>query len=791
MKTNKQDKIKVNKSGFKRSKFNWSHDVNTTFSWGEIQPTQCKLIVPNSKTTMSIQSLVRLAPMVAPTFGRVRYKTFSQFVPIAEIFPNFDALMSQEPVTTAGGTKVPSQVPTVYLSQLSSYILHGARATIYFAMDTTDGRTAAQNAAAGYYVTSYRPDPYGNLDAANVLKGYLTELVNSGYFVNNNDPYASLTSGLPSVGRRVMFDMSKVTNNGTSFLSNSVVPLALTDTVQLFPVQRGYTPSSHTKPKIPSYMREVTMDGADYVIEGNHFKSDNTAIHYAIAFELSDAGKRLRKVLQGCGYQIDFGSSEMVSVLPLVAQYKAYFDVFGLQLYQGWETTFCSKFIKYVENDFILNPNILFDGTALSDTNANAFKYFILSELMNEWYTESADWIGSHLDRLAVTPDAKTDEFISVGSSGDLQFGANVNDAALSRPDGTISSQVASNTVNLSSVPSQTHSYITQIKHGQVDTIVLQRMYRWCNRNSILGRAIEKVLRAQNLGKYCDECKSNFIGTTDVLVTISDVVSQAATEQASLGEYGGRGLQYDSSKTFVYENDSFGYWITLSTIVPESGYTQGLDPTLLVDSKFKFYHPDFDAIGMEMTSKSALAAASYINGLAPYHGDDGFGFTPMYSKFKVCYNLVNGDFNRHSKRSVYLPYTLDKQINVNDFDVDWSAYDQSATPDPLAGVVIQRSGRSSNLPVAGNVWRTPTKYSWLGNFDRIFLNVGERESESVGAYPDNWFVGFDDFNDDNFLAHNIYDLICYAPMKPIEDSYGLEDDTDDCNHAGAEFVNKA
>ena len=43
MKTNKLNKIKIQKSGFKRSKFNWSHDVNTTFGWGEIQPTQCRM----------------------------------------------------------------------------------------------------------------------------------------------------------------------------------------------------------------------------------------------------------------------------------------------------------------------------------------------------------------------------------------------------------------------------------------------------------------------------------------------------------------------------------------------------------------------------------------------------------------------------------------------------------------------------------------------------------------------------------------------------------------------------
>ena len=56
MRTNKQSKIVVPKSGFKRSRFNWSHDVNTTFAWGEMQPTQCKMLIPGSKTTMDAQT---------------------------------------------------------------------------------------------------------------------------------------------------------------------------------------------------------------------------------------------------------------------------------------------------------------------------------------------------------------------------------------------------------------------------------------------------------------------------------------------------------------------------------------------------------------------------------------------------------------------------------------------------------------------------------------------------------------------------------------------------------------
>ena len=61
---------------------------------------------------------------------------------------------------------------------------------------------------------------------------------------------------------------------------------------------------------------QVTMDGADYVIEFTVPMTGATGgvVHCAIAFELSEYGKRVRKIIQGCGYQIDFASAETVSV---------------------------------------------------------------------------------------------------------------------------------------------------------------------------------------------------------------------------------------------------------------------------------------------------------------------------------------------------------------------------------------------------------------------------------------------------------------------------------------------
>ena len=141
MKTSVQNDIKIPKSGFKRSKFNWSHDINSTFGWGEVQPIECKLLVPNSKTVVNNKGLIRFAPMLSPTFGRVRYKSFSQFVPLEDIYPNFGSMMSQEPKSTSNQTAIAKKLVNIPLCHLSAWAFMGARATVYFAIQTNDGKT--------------------------------------------------------------------------------------------------------------------------------------------------------------------------------------------------------------------------------------------------------------------------------------------------------------------------------------------------------------------------------------------------------------------------------------------------------------------------------------------------------------------------------------------------------------------------------------------------------------------------------------------------------------------------
>ena len=809
MKTNKQSKIKVPKSGFKRSRFNWSHDVNTTFSWGEIQPTQCKLLIPGSKTTMSTQSLIRLAPMVAPTFGRVKYKTYNQFVNISEIFPNFDAMMAQEPKSTGYGTRVPQSIPYVKLGVLCANILYGARATLYFADNATD-------AANGEYWTQYRsaPNVVPNTNDPNCGDWYdhCAHILGSSSKPFDNfgpDVFNHAANGvMPEINGLVMH-LFKFGNAYSVHGNNNLsVVLGTPSMADLCPVRQDYTPGAPaTSPlSLKDYQKEVTFNSADYVLEGSYEYSSGKTEYFALAVELSDFGKRLRKVFQGCGYQIDFQSNMNVSILPLLAQYKAYFDIFGLELYQGWETTYCAQIIKDIENRFLDNVTARFQrtnkGALATINNSNNGLAFIMTELVNEWYTDDADYVSAHIAKLGVSPIVTADGFVDLysQSNGDpyIYEGKNVaatTDDMTQGSDMIYGSQkdngdasTTNNSTNVGGIP-----WIDGVKHTQIDAELLKRIYKWCNRNTVLGRRIAELLRAQGLGKYVDECKSNYIGSTDTLITISDVVSTAATEDAALGEYGGKGLQYDQSGTLVFENDSYGYWVTLATVVPEAGYTQGLDPTLTSLDKFNLYNPDFDAIGMELTPKANVVGNQYIcDPTIGSQGYNGFGFIPRYSKFKVCNNLTNGDFNRHGKRATYMPYTLDKQLNVNDYSVDAESYKFQDLAHKIWNYVkLDKSVKTNSMPIAGNVWRQPTKFNWLGNFNRIFLNVGQRDDSDIANVNAGDAIGFTDYNDDNFLGHHIYNVQSYAPMKPIEDSYGLDDMDDPNGKAGVEFTSKA
>lgn len=137
--------IKASLPNVKKNKFNLSHDNNTTYDWGSVQPLMSKLMLPDSSININMEQLTRLAPMVVPTFGRVKMKNIAHFIPCSEIFPNWDALMSQTKVTRSAGsqsssnTYVPKNVPFVNNNVLTAFCLAGAKVNLYWSGDVGTG----------------------------------------------------------------------------------------------------------------------------------------------------------------------------------------------------------------------------------------------------------------------------------------------------------------------------------------------------------------------------------------------------------------------------------------------------------------------------------------------------------------------------------------------------------------------------------------------------------------------------------------------------------------------------
>lgn len=762
MKTNVLSKIPVGGADRSRARFNFAHDINTTCGFGEIQPILGRLTPADSKTTLDFKSLVRLAPMIAPTFGRMHFKTWTQFIPCSDVSKNFDGMMSQTNVTRPAGTFVPQSMAHIPLSILSTFCFIGADVTVYFDELALSSGTGIH---APYIATSRQEmmDFFGVSDAKQVppLLGFTWQ--NS-----STDSYAVNYNGY----KAWYFNLGKLVSShyAAEFYVPTALSKPLSDSTSLEQlIDSPYTQGTNLTGKV-----HVSLESADYVYS---FDFRGKSVH--LAFNFSSFGKRFAKQIKGLGYQVDLTAHEVdVSLLPLFAEFLSYYEIFAPQLYENWENTATANLITFCDNSFGGNALVTGDPDCANLFTRSDWQHYLrdwILEMSTMYVTESQDWVSSHTEEMLISPS----------SAGALRFydfdGALVDNIQVPSKDGE------------QNLPSS----IKDIVHGVWDEEFLKRALRWTNINTVAGKKVADLLRAQGLGDYVDSHKSHFIGYTEQLINITDVVSTSDTfkpatdtESASgslLGEYGGRGLSFNESQNFVYENNQIGFVITLCAIVPESGYSQGVDHSLKSIDKFSFYNREFDALGMDLTPKYEICSArdwSTDQTIESLETHSSFGFTPRMSGFKVANNVVNGDFSLRSTRSAYLPYTLDKYIALGEKFVNLIS-DNSKVKYGVYDLL-------SKIPVAGVVWRYPSRYPWLANLQRIFANM-QTDPKEWQLYSDffgeqaqaKWLYCSTDV--DNFLVHIVCNLQQFAPMLPIERTFGTTDD----NNSGNTEMEKA
>lgn len=700
----------VQKQGIvKKSKFDLSHDFSTSFNWGEVQPLMCRLLPTASSNTINMANVIRLSAMNVPTFGRVAFKQSWHFVPMADIFPNYVNLLSGVP-----------QAQTISSSTVDGVILN------------TEFPTITPSLLMSVLCTKDRSsyDVYSR-DGTNVIENEWHATV-EGFTT-----WAQATSRFPNLppvsNSQSNYSLSDFTENRRSYLTNTL----------------GYSSLG---------MDQLIKPAAADFVNFCHYSSAD----WLTCYRLSTKGRRLYKIFLDLGYVVDFNSTLKMNLLPLIAFYKAYFDAYCLPQYQNWETTNAFKLIKYMYELGTVSIDL-----ATSSTDISLYWNGFIDDLSQCWYSENADYVSAHVP---VGSDSGSSYNNLPGATDQLM-------SQLKYVKNGKQTSASEQFVNPSSIHINGIEFSGQYL-DQVSDDVLKKLYLSVNSESAAGFNIKDRLLAKGYKTFVDECKSNFIKSSMTPIQISDVNSTADTMDAAgngqpLGSYAGKGVQYDETGSFTYENSEIGYLIGIGTIVPiQSGYPFSLDPTLLGINRYTFYNPSFDSLSYEQTPKACVGHNKEYYVASSSLDSNVFGLVPRYSGYKIAQNRLSGCFAFNSERASWMPYTLDRDIVENN-DTEFHQNESADT----AFVYTARSNGINVIPSAGADWRYPTNNSWKGNYNRIFYNEGMSDD---GNPISPFFTRVADESylptTDNFLVHSAISYDQWANMLPISESFDTIDE---------------
>lgn len=722
-------KINLGSSKLKKSFFPNSFDSSTTLNFGEIIPTFCKEVVPDSNVNIDVRSGVRFAPLTLPTFGAAFLKNYYFYNKFSDIYPPFNNLLTQTPYVngSSGMDYIPTNVPNVPLSFLWAMVLTNAQYTLYF---QNDGQIMS---------SSNNPVSLATFNLSKADLGDWTGLTND-----------VLAATILMNGRGI--NTSKLTSASLSLYSpvfgHNTTTFDIPDEDSL--EQFDYL--------VPNIQAKTDAPGDFWQFQGSYVKFPTPSSangFYTIGVRLNDTGKLLRKILVGLGYKIG-NYSTRVSILPLIAYFYNYFDTFAPKRFIQKINTAAYKIMNIVVNENRTFEDVFYT-TKLGAPNQLGVQF--VDDLASCFYTEDTDYytsqiigqvnnFGKEISRKYLGHNYCDDEVqlqtVTGGNSSTAYFG--FNDIDFRTPDNT-------NVANA---------------HQQSQQNILSRLTEFLNIRSLVGGKIADTLESIFGIKKKDVLNGDnpYIGSSSIEVQCSDVFSTAETQQGSLGEYAGKAVAGGNNGNFNVDCSAHGIVMCFSTIVPRTQYVDGVDPCLFHNEYSDFYNPKFDGLTLLPTRALSLYAHDSLGNYGSRSDNvdsHSFGNSPIYSEYKIkTQGVLNGDLSLRSTQSSYDSFTMDKSI-ANE------PYSSSVN----GGVITARVAIGSPLYMtAGTMWRYIGRWLWYGRFDRIFLQT----RDSVYDWP---YDGFTTRNinrtDDNMIVHNIVDLKINAPMLPMADSFMTKD----------------
>ena len=346
-----------------------------------------QLFNSSSKGKVSIKGnlgqFMRLAPMPFPTFGEVKLDTLAVGVPIEQIYPAWASFMSGKDYQLgSGGSYYPVKLPFITNQQIT-IMLYGLFGTQKFYLsDQSANNPSKIPAKIVKNDSSFDSIEFSNLNLLDfdVLLSEARKIYDSSVLKVADDYHDVKLSD----GSTIVFSVPTL----TIFFDYFEGRISLDYTRELL----GYPVSSAHVAKRVVAQADPSLDeiyaaamSADYVsVSGTGFT----------VYKLSSKGKALRKVLIGLGYNLSMDDLTEMSVLPLLACYKAYFDNFFPNRGIDWMATKCHQVVSYIGErncvDLVSDPNMV-----------PLFKQFLQQELSSMYSTHAMDFISLHTNNVS------------------------------------------------------------------------------------------------------------------------------------------------------------------------------------------------------------------------------------------------------------------------------------------------------------------------------------------------------------------------------------------------------
>ena len=187
---------------------------------------------------------------------------------------------------------------------------------------------------------------------------------------------------------------------------------------------------------------------------------------------------------------------------------------------------------------------------------------------------------------------------------------------------------------------------MSEIQANAASIIDLRRSIKvqeWLEKNARSGTRYTETLKA-HWGVFSSDRSLQrpvFLGGQKSPIMISEVLQTSETSETPQGNMSGHGLNLGRMSNIHYECEEWGYIIGIMSIMPKTGYMQGLNRLWTRQDKFDYAWSEFESIG----EQNVLNKEILWNHPNP---EDTFGYIPRYAEYKYINNQVHGDMAKIS-----------------------------------------------------------------------------------------------------------------------------------------------